>query len=106
MIPGVIHLDRSDGKGQEWSVIMTIYKPMSWKCRDCGMTSRKEPHRRLSDHMLLAHSKVWSEDERAYVALPELTSEERAAMEAIPEDAMTHWMNGEWWNGTEWVPSA
>ena len=23
-----------------------------WKCPDCGMTERKEPHNRLKDHML------------------------------------------------------
>lgn len=39
----------------------------SWKCRDCGMTSRKEPHRRLQDHMHLTHGKVWSDAQNQYV---------------------------------------
>ena len=78
----------------------------SWKCRDCGMTSRKEPHRRLSDHMSAVHNKVWSDDASAYVKLPELTAEERDVMDAIPSDAVSHWLNGELWDGKQWIPSA
>jgi len=32
------------------------------------MTSRKEPHRQLSDHMQAAHGKVWDEVKRQYVS--------------------------------------
>lgn len=39
----------------------------TWKCRDCGMTGHKEPHRTLPDHMAAAHNKIWSEKKLAYV---------------------------------------
>lgn len=39
---------------------------IDWKCRDCGMTSRKEPHNRLSDHMEIAHGKRWSEELQSF----------------------------------------
>lgn len=31
------------------------------------MTSRKEPHRQLSEHMYHSHGKVWSEGQQQYV---------------------------------------
>jgi len=37
-----------------------------WKCSDCGMTSRKEPHKTLSDHMEIAHRKRWSEELQSF----------------------------------------
>ena len=87
-------------------VIVMPRLDFSWKCRDCGITSRKEPHRRLSDHMMVVHDKVWSDDVNAYVTLPELTSEERALIDAIQSDAVSHWLNGELWDGCQWIPSA
>ena len=56
--------------------------------------------------MMAVHDKVWSDDANAYVTLPELTAEERDVMDAIPSDAVSHWLNGELWDGTKWVPSA
>jgi hypothetical protein len=35
--------------------------------------------------------------------LPELTAEERAVFDAIPADAVSHWKNGEMWDGSKWV---
>lgn len=48
----------------------------SWKCRDCGMTSSKEPHRRLEDHMDAAHGKVWSDRDNAYIERQEQVGSE------------------------------
>ena len=39
----------------------------SWKCADCGITQRKEPHRKLADHMLEAHEKTWDELSNTYI---------------------------------------
>lgn len=36
--------------------------------------------------------------------LPELTDEEVEAMNAIPKDAVQHWMMGEKWDGEKWIP--
>lgn len=38
-----------------------------WKCPDCGMTQRKEPHRKLADHMEAAHGKRWSDEAQRYL---------------------------------------
>lgn len=35
--------------------------------------------------------------------LPELTSEERAAMDSLPSDAVDHWWRGEKWVNGQWV---
>ncbi len=37
--------------------------------------------------------------------LPQLTEEERAALESIPDDALSHWWRGEKWDfkKKEWV---
>lgn len=35
----------------------------SWKCPVCGMHQRKEPHRRLADHMAAAHNLEPCEDQ-------------------------------------------
>ena len=34
---------------------------------------------------------------------PDLTDEERALMSSIPADAVSHWANGEKWDGKQWV---
>lgn len=52
----------------------------SWKCQDCGMTSRREPHRRLCDHMESSHGKAWDEQASEYrckrlIALEELAKQ-------------------------------
>ena len=58
-----------------------IKTEFSWKCGQCGMTSRKEPHRRLADHMHAEHGMLWSDSENAFV--PQLvqykTAEKQAA---------------------------
>jgi hypothetical protein len=33
----------------------------------CGMPQRKEPHRRLSEHMEAKHDMVWSDEHNKYV---------------------------------------
>jgi hypothetical protein len=38
--------------------------------------------------------------------LPELTDEERAALDALPADAVDHWIKGEKWDGSKWIPFA
>jgi len=39
------------------------------------------------------------------IKLPELTEEERAALDAMPDDAVEHWMRGEKWDfeTKEWI---
>lgn len=39
---------------------------MSWKCPDCGMTSRKDPRHSLSGHMYQQHGKSWDNARNAY----------------------------------------
>ncbi len=43
-------------------------RSFTWKCQDCGMTERKEPHLRLSDHMVRTHDKKWNAVEQRYVS--------------------------------------
>lgn len=40
----------------------------SWKCGDCGATSKKEPHWSLTEHMAARHGKRWAGEERGFVA--------------------------------------
>lgn len=44
------------------------FRKLTWKCAICGMTDRREPHRRLSDHMEVIHGQVWCEKLQKYVA--------------------------------------
>lgn len=46
-----------------------------WKCPDCGMTERKEPHRRLAHHMEAAHGKRWSDERGEYVLMDKKEAE-------------------------------
>ncbi len=49
----------------------------------------------------------WPGVDRLVGGLPQLTSEERAALEEMPDDAVSHWRRGEKWdfNKKEWVPT-
>jgi hypothetical protein len=38
-----------------------------WKCPVCNIRQRKEPHRRLSEHMAAAHSMKWSREHNRYI---------------------------------------
>lgn len=51
-----------------------------WKCRDCGMTERKEPHLQLSDHMQRYHGKTWSEARGMYEHVSTANPEREAAI--------------------------
>ena len=67
-----------------WKVFgMTRIKlDFSWKCGQCGMTSRKEPHRRLADHMHAEHGMVWCDKQNAFVPqLSKWKTEEKQAAE-------------------------
>jgi hypothetical protein len=43
------------------------FRKLTWKCAICGMTDRREPHRRLSDHMEVIHGQVWCDKLQKYV---------------------------------------
>jgi hypothetical protein len=55
-----------------------------WKCRDCGMTSRKEPHNTLSDHMEIAHGKRWCESTRAFETISRRVDTEGRDVTELP----------------------
>ena len=44
-----------------------IKTDFSWKCGQCGMTSRKEPNRKLEEHMNAVHAMAWSDEKNTYV---------------------------------------
>lgn len=48
----------------------------SWKCPDCGETSRREPHWRLDDHMAQRHNKRWAGEGVGFI----MTDASREAM--------------------------
>ena len=55
----------------------------SWKCPDCGETSRREPHWSLAEHMKTRHEKEWDE-QLGYVKAGRPTTDEESA------EALTH----------------
>lgn len=64
------------------------------RCPECGQTGY------VSGDEDGCHT-VWHETE-----LPELTEEERNVMNSFPEDAVSHWCNGEIWDGEKWIPQS
>ncbi len=44
--------------------------------------------------------------EESFDRLPQLTDDERAALDEIPDDAVSHWWNGEKWDFDKkvWIP--
>jgi len=47
----------------------------SWKCAECGETSRREPHWSLVEHMKTRHQKEWDK-ELGFVQIERLQTEE------------------------------